>query len=127
MVRKINTERAVRREAPLQILEPFSITLKGASWCSGVSGKKIINYKIEARSAVTRYKRRCILAIDFGPALVESKVIRGDFNMDGILLDCGEPRIREQRLQLQHSRAGAKTQDKDTSGFGPRMKIKPQP
>ena len=111
----------------MQTLQPFSITLKSASWRSGVAGKKIINYKIEARSAVTRYKRRCILAIDFGPALVEPKVIRGDFNMDGILLDCGEPRIWEQRLQLQHRRAGAKAQYKDTGGFRPRMKIKPQP
>ncbi len=127
MVRKVNTECAVRRETPLQTLQPFSITLKGASWRSGAAGKKIINYQIEARSAVTRYKRRCILAIDFGPALVEPKVIRGHFDMDGILLDCGEPRIRKERLQLQHRRAGAKAQYKDTSGFGPRMKIKPQP
>ena len=127
MVRKVNTECAVRRETPLQTLQPFSITLKGASWRSGAAGKKIINYKIEARSAVTRYKRRCILAIDFGPALVEPKVIRGHFDMDGILLDCGEPRIRKERLHLQHRRAGAKAQYKDTSGFGPRMKIKPQP
>ena len=111
----------------MQTLQPFSITLKGASRRSGVSGKKILNYKIEARSAITRYKRRCILTIDFGPALVEPKVIRGYFNMDGILLDCGEPRIREQRLQLQHSRAGAKAQYKDTGGFGPRMEIKPKP
>ena len=127
MVRKINTECAVRREASLQTLQPFSITLKGASWRSGAASKKIINYKFESRSAVTRYKHRCILAIDFDPALVDPKVIRGHFDMDGVLLDCGEPRIREQRLHLQHRRAGAKAQYKDTSGFGPRMKIKPQP
>ena len=47
--------------------------------------------------------------------------------MNGILLDCCEGRIGEERLQLKYRRACTKTQDKNTSGLRPRMKIKPQP
>ena len=103
------------------------ITLKSAPWHTGTAGKEVINHQIEEGSTVTRYEGLCILPIDCGSALSHPKVIRGHFNMNGILLDCREGRIGEERLQLQYGRACAKAQDQDTSGLWARMKIKPQP
>ena len=103
------------------------IALKSASWRTGAANKEVINHEIEEGSTVTRHKRLCILAIDLGSALIDPKVIRGHFNMNGILLDCCEGRIGEKRLQLQYGRACTKAQDQDTSGLWAGMKIKPQP
>lgn len=103
------------------------ITLKSASWHTGAADKEVINHKIEKRATVTHHKRLCILAIDLGSALIDPEVIRGHFNMNGILLDCREGRIGEERLQLQYGRASTKAQDQDASGLWARMKIKPQP
>ncbi len=127
MVCKVNTEHAVGRKTFLQTLQPFVITLKSASWHTGTAGKKVINHQIEEGSTVTRHKRLRILTIDLGSALIDPKVIRGHFDVNGILLDCREGRIGEERLQLQYGRACAKAQDQDTSGLWARMKIKPQP
>ena len=127
MVCKVNTEHAVSRKTSLQTLQPFVIALKSASWHTGTAGKKVINHQIEEGSTVTRYKRLRILAIDLGSALIDPKVIRSHFDVNGILLDCREGRIGEERLQLQYSRAGTKAQDQDASGVRVRMKIKSQP
>ena len=127
MVCKVNTEDAFSRKTFLQVLQPFVITLKSASWHTGTAGKKVINHQIEEGSTVTRHKRLRILAIDLGSALIDPKVIRGHFDVNGILLDCRESRIGEERLQLKYSRAGTKAQNQDASGVWARMKIKSQP
>ena len=127
MVCKVNTEYAVSRKTLLQALQPFGITLKSASWHTGAAGKKVINHQIKEGSTVTRHKRLCILAIDLSSTLIDPKVIRGHFNVNGILLDCREGRIGEERLQLQYGRARTKAQDQNASGVWARMKIKPQP
>ena len=111
----------------MQALQPFAIALKSASWHTGTANKEVINHKIEKRATVTRYEGLCILPIDFGSALIHPKVIRGHFNMNGILLDCREGRIGEERLQLKYSRARTKAQDQNASGVWARMKIKSQP
>ena len=127
MVCKVNTEHAVSRKTFLQALQPFVITFKSASWHTGTAGKEVINHQIEEGSTVTRHKRLRILPIDLGSALIDPKVIRGHFNVNGVLLDCREGRIGEERLQLQYGRAGTKAQDQDASGVWARMKIKSQP
>ena len=127
MVCKVDTEHAVSRKTFLQALQPFVITFKSASWHTGTAGKEVINHQIEEGSTVARHKRLRILAIDLGSALIDSKVIRSHFDVNGVLLDCREGRIGEERLQLQYSRARTKAQDQNASGVWARLKIKSQP
>ena len=127
MVRKIDAQDAVWGKTSFQKLEPFTVTGHSTSWGSCASGKKIIDNQVKSRTPVPRNKSNGILRIDFRPRLIDSKVGPCHFDMNGVLLDGGEPCIRKQCLQLQHCGASAKSQYQNTRGLRVRMKIQAKP
>lgn len=81
-----------------------------AFWSSRTPNKKIIDHEIESGSPVARNKLDCVLTMDLGSGLIDTKMGSGHFDVDWLLLDSGEPGAWKQHLQLQHDGPRTKTQ-----------------
>ena len=127
VVRKIDAQDTMRGKTSFQKLQPFAVAGHSASWGSCASGKKIIDNQVKTRAPVPCNKSNGVLTMDFRPRLIDSKVRPCHLDMNGVLLDGGEPCIRKQCLHLQHCSAGPKPQYQNTRGLRPGMKIQAKP